>query len=157
MCLPAIGALIGAASSIMGGIAQSNQYKAQAAYNKRQAEIESDASIYQAQRIESKGKRILGQQITGFARAGFNPTVGSAVDVAVDSITENNLDVAAARYGGKIRSSNFLYQAKIDKMNAKSSMIGGILGGVSGLIDAASSLAPQGFGNTGRTNVYGTY
>lgn len=153
MCLPVIGAVIGGIASLAQGMAQSAAYKAQAKYNKRQAEIESDASIYQAQRIEEKGKRILGQQITGFARAGIVPLSGSAKDVAIDSMTQVNLDVAAARYGGKIRSSNFRYQAEIDKINARSAMMGGVFGAISGLVDAAGSLSPTGFGNT--TNIFG--
>ncbi len=156
MCGPVMG-IVGAAVSAVGAIqsanAQAAGLEAQAEYNKRQALIESDSGRYEAGRTVDKGKRIIGEQIVGFARAGLMPSVGSASDVAKDTQTEIGLDVASIKYGAKIRSSNFNHQAKIDKMNAGLTKQGGIINAVTGMVGAFGNLAPSFGGGTTPVNI----
>lgn len=142
MCMPALalaGAAVTAVGSIMGGAAQSAGLKASAKYNERQAIMEQEKGVYEAGLKKDEGQRILSKQRTGFARMGIVGTTGSAADVAADQTYSTNLDVAAIKYGAAVKASNYRYQAKLDRFNAKNAMAGGIIGGIAPLINAAGT------------------
>lgn len=142
MCGPILavaGGIVSAIGSIQQANAQAAGLEAQSKYNARQSVIESNSANYEASRTLDKGRRVIGAQRTAFVSSGFDAYSGSGEQVALDSMTEVNMDVAATRYGGKIRSSNFAYQSKIDSMNAGLAKAAGPIGAVSNILGALGS------------------
>lgn len=121
MCLALAGVLGGVVSGIgaaMGANAQAAGLDAQAAFKKRQAKMEIEAGGAEARRIQGQVDRVGGAQRAGFAANGIALS-GSAEDVLLDSAEEGALDVATVRWNSNLRADNLKYEAKIDKMNAK--------------------------------------
>ncbi len=104
----------------MGANAQAAGLDASAAMKKRQAKMELAAGAAEAARIQGQVDRTTGAQRAGFAANGVALT-GSAADVILDTAEEGALDIATVRWNSKLRADNLKYDAKIDKMNAKTS------------------------------------
>jgi hypothetical protein len=115
----------------------SQQAKMQSSLLKRQAQQERSAGQYEATRALERGQRVEGSQIADYSALGLDIKSGSPLTVISDSATENALDVQAIRTNAQNRALNLEYQAKIEKKNAKSAMIGGVIGGLTPLINAA--------------------
>lgn len=143
MCMAAIG-LIGAGVQAIGAMQQANaqsaEYKAKAAYNKRQAQVERIKGVYEAGRVKERGERVYSSQRATLGEAGVTLDSGTAADVVSDSVSQNELDVQAVLWGQTLAGQNYDYQAKIDKMNAKSSKQAGVWGALTPLINSFSSL-----------------
>ena len=77
-----------------------------------------EAGGVEARRIQGQVDRTTGAQRAGFAANGVALT-GSAADVILDTAEEGALDVATVRWNSRLRADNLKYEAKIDKMNAK--------------------------------------
>lgn len=150
MCLPIIGAVVGAAGSIFSGMAQSAAYQGQAAAYKAekkaleyQAQSEANAGSYESAIKQDEGKRLLGKQITALASSGVDISTGTSGDVITDSASAVNMDVAAIRHNWQDKSNLSIYNSKIAKMNAQTaqqnarmSMIGGVVGALSPIVGA---------------------
>lgn len=123
MCLALAGVLGGVVSGIgaaMGMNADAASLDAQAKFKERQAVMEKVAGATEADRIQGQVDRVGGAQRAGFAANGIALT-GSAEDVILDSAEEGALDVATVRWNSNLRADNLKYEAKIDRMNAKTS------------------------------------
>ena len=142
MCGPAlgiIGAVVSAAGSLMSGMMQAQSYKAQAKVQERQADIERQKGDFEAQRERERFRRVSGRQRASYLSSGVSLD-GSPTDVIVDSAMENEIDVAAIRYGANIREDNFRSSAQISRMNAGNAMMGGVIGSLSPLIGGFKSM-----------------
>lgn len=142
MCMAAIGvfgSLIQAAGAMQQANAQAAEYKAKAAMNKRQAQIERIKGTYEASRMREKGERVYGAQRAAYSSAGVD-LEGTPESVISDSVSENELDVQAVMWGQQIAGQNFDYEAKINKMNAKSSKKAGFFAALSPILSGFSSL-----------------
>lgn len=115
MCVAAVVTGIGAAVSMLG---QRAGHKADQKMQERQAKIENQAGIYQANRTQDQVDRTLGAARAGVAASGVGLS-GSAADVIRDSAEEGALDVAAIRWNSKLAQDNSKYRAKVSGMNAK--------------------------------------
>lgn len=133
MCIMAIGAVLGAASSIMSGVMQANAQEAQAAVYERQAEIEADKGRYEAGMEQDRVKKMVGENRAAALASGLALS-GSPADVILDNTTEGEMDVQAIKYGAEIKSSNYKMQAGIARMRAGQAMAGGVIGALSPLI-----------------------
>lgn len=122
MCLPAVvgvlGAVVSGVGAAMGAKAEAASLDAQADFKDRQAKMEVEAGEVEGRRIKGQVDRVSGAQRAGFAANGIALT-GSAEDVLIDSAEEGALDVATVRWNSRLASDNLKYQAKIDRMNAK--------------------------------------
>lgn len=122
MCVAAVGILGGVVSGLGAAMGMQNDaasLDAQAKFKERQAGLEIEAGAAKARQIQGEVDRTLGAQRAGFAANGVALT-GSASDVILDSAEEGALDVATVRWNSRLASDNLKYQAKMDKMNAKS-------------------------------------
>lgn len=145
MCLPIIGAALGAVGQVAQGMAANSAAKANAKAMKQQAFLERESGAYQANRQRDQLNRLTGRQINNLAANGMGMD-GSAVDVIQDSRREGELDIAATLFGANIRSNNLETQAQITKAQGRSAMIGGIIGGVNSLV-----------GGLGRSYIQGSF
>ena len=152
MCLPVLSVIGGVVSGIgaaMGANAQAAGLDASAKFKDRQAVMETEAGGAEARRIQGQVDRVGGAQRAGFAANGVALT-GSAEDVLLDSAEEGALDVATVRWNSRLRADNLKYEAKIDRMNAKtakrSAPLAFLAPTLSGLASYGSDFASAGAG-----------
>lgn len=155
-----IGAVIGAVGSIVQGMAAASQAKYQAAVAENNAIISEQNAVYelQAGQVEEQSKlmevnQILGEAETGYAASGVDPTSGSPIRVLRSTSAIGGLDALTIRdnaarraYGYRAEGVNFKAQAGLYRMQAQSSMIGGILGGLGQLASGFGSMVGSGGG-----------
>lgn len=155
--LTAIGAGLGAASSIAGGIAARNQAKFQAQVAKNNAEISrrnADEALIAGQREESalrsKTTRLIAQQTAEAAASGVDVNVGSPLAVREADAMEGEMDALTLRYnaarqsyGFRMEASNQEASAKMYKKAGKNAMLQGFLGAGSSIIGGATSIMNQ--------------
>ncbi len=141
MCLPVIAPLLGGIVSgvgaAMGNKANAASLDAQAAFKKRQAVIENETAGYKSARVQDDIDRTLGAQRAGFAANGLALT-GSAGDVVAETAEEGALDKAAILWNSKLEQDNLKYQAKVDKMNAKTERSAAIISFLSPVISGGA-------------------
>lgn len=118
MCLPIIGAIISGIGSAMGAAAQAASFKAQAAYEERQAIIENEAGARKASQAQVQVDQVLGETRAGYAARGLAIDKGSGAEVALSSAEEGALDVATIRWNTRLAADNFMDKSRISKMNA---------------------------------------
>lgn len=119
MCLPIIGGIISGIGAVIGAIGQARALEAQARANERQAEIERDIGAYEGARHGEKVQRIAGQQRANYAASGVIGAEGSALSVLDETAVEGAMDIAAIRYNANSKADILDYNAKINRMNAK--------------------------------------
>ena len=121
MCFPAlaaIGAVVSGIGGALGAVQQSMAYQAQAEMHRRQAMLEREKDVFDANQQAKVVRRNVGEQVASFASNGVDVSSGSPLQVVTDTGTEGALDVAAIRYGARIKSDNETYSAKVASMNA---------------------------------------
>lgn len=150
--LPYAGMAVSAAGSVMGGMMQQSQAKAQAAAYERQAQMARLQGEYQAQRKQEDIDRVTGEQLAGAASAGVS-LEGSPSDVLASTASSGALDTAALRWNAGIQADDLNYQARIARMNGRNAMIGGIIGAAGGLLSNLGSLGSN--GSTGSSAMSG--
>lgn len=154
MCVPMLGAVVGAVGSIFSGMAAGAAYDGQAAVAKAQekamgyqAQSEANAGSYESGMKQDEGNRLLGKQITGLASAGVDISSGTPGDLMTDSASAVNMDVAAIRHNWQDKANLSAYNAKIAKLNAKVASNNAQMARVGGVVGALSPLV-SGFSNT---------
>lgn len=141
MCLPVIGGIISGIGSLASGMAQAATHKANARALEYEAQGQRNAGSYESARQDERNQRLTGQQVTATAANGLDLS-GSPVDVIVDSRTQGELDKQMIRANWQHKSNMSQYQAKVEKMNAKSAKIGAVIGAISPVFN--SMTGPQG-------------
>lgn len=115
--LGVFGALQQASAASAAAKIQQQQYKQQAEFEGRQANLEQMKGGYEARRRGEQLSNLAGQQRGQFAAAGVS-LAGSPTDVIIDSQAEGALDLAALRFGTDIRTDNLRYSAGVASQNA---------------------------------------
>jgi hypothetical protein len=134
-----LGGAMSAVGSIMAGNAQAASLKAQAAFNKRQADAEYIKGSVDVGKLSREGDRVTGAQEAGYAAAGIE---GQTVqDTIKSSAKEIEMDKMSIRFGRDLAASNFLYQAKINLMEAKQAKQAGFINALTGIVKLGSSFA----------------
>lgn len=153
MCLPILGAVMGAAGSIFSGMAagaaadgQAAVAKAQAKALQYQAQSEANAGATESGIKLDEGKRLVGKQVTALAANGVDVSSGTAGELITDSASAVNMDVAAIRHNWQDKANLSNYNAKISKLNAsiykqnaQMARIGGVVGAISPLVSGFSN------------------
>lgn len=142
MCGPVLGLIGGIVSGIgafMGAQAQAQSYRAEAAYQQRQAQMEREAGSYEAAQKQDQLRRLIGAQIAGYAANGLAIT-GSPLGAIQSSAKEGAKDIAAIRYGSRVRENNSLDQASISRMNATNASRAAPIAFLSPVIQSATRL-----------------
>lgn len=120
MCDPVIMGALSIAGGVMQGVGAAQQMKAQAQSHANEAEMkelqkhqEHMASAYKMARLTDEAKRIGGQQRAAMVEGGLAQT-GSAMDVAMDTANEIDLDLAAIRFNANLVENNLELGRKMD-------------------------------------------
>jgi len=140
MALGIIGAVVGAAGSIMSGMMAAQASRAQADAYTRQAALERQQAAFNAQQQEDKAIKLISAQRSAYLSAGVS-LQGTPTDVLLDTTQQSNLDTQAIKYNGAIKEQNFLMQARALQVKAQGQQAGGFFGALSPLI--------KGFGGAG--------
>lgn len=140
MALGIIGAVVGAAGSLMSGMMAAQNSRNQAAIYERQAAAERAQAQFNADQQESKAIRLISKQRTGFLSSGVS-LQGTPTDVLLDTTMQTDLDVQAIKYNGEIKAQNFEMQAAALRAKAGGQELGGAFGALSPLIKGASGAA----------------
>lgn len=158
MCGPleaavAIATLAGGAVSGLAGYQQQQAMAAESEANavllKRQSMLERDKTSYERQRAGDQANRLAAKQIAAGSASGFQID-GSTLDFIESTAVEEDLDLQALSYNGKIQADNLRTQAQQERYNAKSQSRGAIFAGLSPLINTAVKLG-TGFSGSGAT------
>ena len=145
--LPYAGRAVSAAGSVMGGMMQQSQAKAQAAAYERQAQMARLQGEYQAQRKQEEIDRLTGQQIASVAASGVTLD-GSPTNVIASTASTGALDTGALRWNARIQSDDLTYQARLARINGRNAMVGGIVGAAGGLLGDLGKLGSR-YGSPG--------
>lgn len=112
MCDPMIMGALSIAGGVMQGVGAAQQMKAQAVSHANEAEMKElqkheqhMASAYKMARLTDEAKRIGGQQRAATVEGGLTMT-GSAMDVAMDTANEIDLDLAAIKFNSNLTETH---------------------------------------------------
>jgi hypothetical protein len=158
--LPLISAGIGAAGSIMSGIAQKNQadYRAQIAERNAvvagmQGEQEIQAGQQKSAMTSLAGAEKLGRVKTEMAANNVDINRGSAVDVRASERAANVLDTETQLWNAQNKLWGYaqqavgdVAQAKLEKSAGSQAMFSGILGGASDILGGLGKTFAPGAG-----------
>jgi hypothetical protein len=143
---------VGAASSIAGGWAQSESYKAQGEYQGRMAELNARALEFEAAEAVRKGdsdanvvrrraNQILGKQRAGLAASGVDINTGTAAVVQQETEFMSEIDQMTVKnnawreaFGLKSQASSVRQKGEMDRMlaeqSARTSLVSGGLNAI---------------------------
>ena len=169
-----IGAGVSAVSSVVGGIAASNNASYQAAVANNNAIIANNNAKYameagsqKAQETSMKGAAQAGLIKTAQAANGVDVNSGSNSAVQTSQREESSLDTqqtehnaALQAYGYRTQASNFTAQAGLDTAQANEAVPGALIGATGSLLSNASSLSFKwggGGGSSGGSSAYSDY
>lgn len=142
-------AAAGTAVSVASAQSSAKASEDTANYNKQVAENNATAATQQgqsdAQKIQYKGKKLLGQEQAAEAKSGLSG--GSGADVMYDSSIQSELDSLTTVYKASVEGSNYTSQATLYGMQATNAgtagtyaTIGSALTGVGKVSSGSSSL-----------------
>jgi hypothetical protein len=142
LAVTAVAAVASAAVSASAAKTQGDNAQKIADYNaaidRNNALVAAQQSQYEADRIRSRNRRIMGSQQAAYAHSGVDINSGSPNDVASDSGIQGEMDALTALYTGKIQASRQLAEADLQTARGQAAQsaagyaqAGAILGGVS--------------------------
>ncbi|MBN6728216.1 hypothetical protein [Burkholderia multivorans] len=144
--------------SVVSGISGSAQASQQAAALDRNAALsDQQAGQVYAQGVaresaqRAQAGQQLGEQRAAVAESGFNPNVGSALDVQVQSVRNAELDALQTRYQSILQGGTLEDQARQDRYAARTARASANNSLIAGGISAAAGLL-GGFGNYAKGN-----
>lgn len=153
LAISAVGTAASAYSQAQAAGAQEDAANYNASVAEASAAQSQQQAAYEAERIRSRNRKIIGQQVAQYSAAGLLVSGGSAADVMYDSSVQGELDALATIYKGNVQATSQRNQAQLDRAEAKNIgasapwMIGGtVLGGIAsgvglyGRISANNSL-----------------
>lgn len=148
-----VGGLLSAGSSIMGGIAQSRAYSAQAQMaeqNARMAELQGEESVRKGARDEAKlrarGAQFLGTQrammgASGLTTGGSNQNILMDTGMGIEQDADNlRFQTAQTAYGFDVERINNLNQASVARSSASNAKTAGYIGAFNSLLGMGGRL-----------------
>lgn len=121
-----VSAGVGAAGSLISGVAQNSQAGRQASVSDANAKIAEDQAAADAASIRDKAARVKGSEEAAIGASGIAPS--GFADAENDSDIEAKLDEQTALYNGRIAARNQRAQASAMRDAGKSALIGGVIG-----------------------------
>lgn len=133
------GAVLQAASSIVGGLAANASGKYTRKVMRANAQNTRYDAMEEGERIRTAARNAMGRQLVAQGGSGFAVGTGSALDALRESAIEREIDLATVRRRSTIKAEGYEQQGEIARAQGKSAMIGGFISGAASLMDAASS------------------
>ena len=138
--IPIIGMAIGVAGSLVKGSAEAKAAKANAAISRQDAQIALEDAAAQERQTRIETKRLISAQRAAAGASG-SALSGSALLLMSDAAVEGELEAMGIRRRGELVAGRHLQQAAAFKSQARSAVIGGVLGAGASLFSGASAIA----------------
>ena len=134
--------MAGAAISAYGAIQQGNQAKAAANYNAQLRTRDSQLALTQAdqeaQQVRWAGQRAQGSLLAGYGASGVTSD-GSPMDALAASASQAKLDEETVLYKGRMKSTGYLSDADLNRVQGENAVQQSQLQAASYLISGAGS------------------
>jgi hypothetical protein len=140
---------VSAGAQVLGGIAGASQANQQAAAYESAADAATKQAKNAAAQERDKYNRLAASQRAQYGASGVDVNVGSPLDALADTDAEGEVSAMQLLYSGELEAWNQRQKAAAAKSQASSSLLGGILGGVSTGLMGASKLGLLGTGTKG--------
>jgi hypothetical protein len=132
--------IAGAAIQAYGAIQQGKQAKAAANYNAqlrtRDSQVALDQANQEAQQVRWAGQRAQGSLLADYGASGVT-SEGSPMDVLAASASQAKLDEETVLYKGRMKSTGFLSDAALNRVQGKNAVQQSQLNAASYLIGGA--------------------
>lgn len=149
--LQVAGTVLGAGSSILGGIASANAANATAQLKEMQAVQAQDQAALKASEVSRRTKQTLAASRAGAQQNGFELS-GSVGDLLGQAETQGNMDYLTAIYDGSSRATGLRNEASAARAQGQGAMLGGIIGAGTNLFSGLAR-GYQTFGSGAGTSV----
>ena len=133
------GAIAGGVSAINQGNALAGTYAYNAAVMEENAKRATAESEYNRQQKLRQLRGIMGSQRAAFGSAGVIGGTGSALDIAMDTQSQGELEAAWIDYNGKANANNYLAQANQNRIQASTASKQGYMNAGLTLLGTAAS------------------
>lgn len=141
--IPAIIAVVAAATSAVVAIKQGQAAESAANYNKavanQNAEIARKQGIEAQMQQERQNRMRFGSMQANLAATGIDATLGSAQDVLAFSASQMALDSANVKYQYQLKGLGYQNQANLSQLQGESAMDNAKWGAAAALLQGASS------------------
>lgn len=136
-------AIAGTALSAGGALVEGQQQKQMADYQakayEQQAQADAQSSAFEAAQ-ERKKQDLLQSQARAAAGASGVAIAGSPTEVLAANAKQNQLDIAAIRYGSQLRQNSLTTQADISRFQGKQAVTASIFKAGSSLFGGLKSV-----------------
>lgn len=154
--LQVAGTVLGAGSSILGGIAASNAASATAQLKDMQAVQAQDQAALKASEVARRTKQTLAASRAGAQQNGFELS-GSVGDLLGQAEAQGNMDYLTAIYDGSSRATGLRNEASAARAQGQGAMMGGLIGAGTNLFSGlAKGYQTFGSGTSSSVAVSGT-
>ena len=134
---------------MVGGIQAQKAADVQATQDQQQARVAMENAGAQESATSENAAKTISRAEAGAGAAGI--TAASAAPVLSEDYTQAKIKTAYERFGGKLASTEDVYQGQIAKYEGQQAFWGGIFGGANALLKGASSI-----GGIGLSQGWGT-
>ena len=137
LILQAIGTGVKVYSQVEQGKQQTRIAEYNAAVAENNAKAASEKAAFEASQRTREKRRLLSRQAALYGKAGVVTTEGSPLLVMAQTALEEELQVAAIRYGGKVQAQRYRSEAELSRYRGRQyeragtiSAIGTAIGGI---------------------------
>lgn len=135
---------LGTVANMAGQITQGVVANREAKYNASMADLERQELQRQgdlaAGRLAVEGRAAMSKQRARLAASGVDIASPSALDLTMQTLSDNLADISAVRNQTTWRTFAKAEEAKLYRRTGKQSLLGGMLGGVNALARGAATL-----------------
>ena len=138
--LAGLGTVISGAGAIAGGIAQKNASDFQAEQLQQQAQAERAKASRETEQQHKQADLMMSRQqaLASTSGAGAGADAPSIVKIMSDTAGQGAYNAGMATWNGEERARGLEAQASAARMSGNASLLGGALGGVSGVFNGFS-------------------
>lgn len=141
LVLAVVAAAVSAAGMKMQYNAAEKSAKYNAKVNEQNAKTATEQSLYDAEQIRAKNKRVLGAQRAAYAASGVDPDSATSLDVAADTAQQGEMDALTAIYTGQMAATGHQSRARLNRMEAMQNRQTGNIAVAGSLLTSASNYA----------------
>lgn len=146
MCSPTliimgIGIAADAGGKILTGIQKKRMGKVQEKLLNQSSKLERGKAMLNEERVRRRNRRLLGDQVVGFASSGVRIDVGTPLDVMAESVADGELDALTVRAGGQIKARDLNIQATLARKEGDQGFVNSLFGAGATILKGGSEIS----------------
>ena len=157
MCSPSLiflgiaagGELVKATGQVLTGLQKKSAGKLQQKLLNQSAKLERGKAMLNEERVRRRNRRLLGDQVVGFASSGVRIDVGTPLDVMAESVADGELDALTVRAGGQIKARDLTIQGEFARKEGNQAFVSSLFGAGSTILGAGGKIAGAVLGSFG--------